>query len=162
MRPPVDLRSFDGAGHGAMTIALSHPDRFKACSAFAPIVNPMTAGWSRGAFERYLGADEGRSGAAIDACALVQDGARFPKFLIDQGTADGFLDEGLRPVALRGSVQRHRHRPDAQDAGRLRPFLLLHLLLHGRSPEMACAAPEWVIADAPFRLPEAGVAFGRV
>lgn len=83
-------------GHGAMTIALSHPDRFKACSAFAPIVNPMTAGWSKGAFERYLGADEA-AWRRNDACALVEDGARFPEFLIDQGTADGFLDEGLRP-----------------------------------------------------------------
>ena len=83
-------------GHGAMTIALRHPDRFKACSAFAPIVNPMTAGWSKGAFERYLGTDEA-AWRRNDACALVEDGARFPEFLIDQGTADGFLDEGLRP-----------------------------------------------------------------
>lgn len=83
-------------GHGAMTIALNHPDRFKACSAFAPIVNPMTAGWSKGAFERYLGKDES-TWRAHDACALVEDGARFPEFLIDQGTADGFLEEGLRP-----------------------------------------------------------------
>ncbi|MGY6710254.1 MAG: S-formylglutathione hydrolase [Rhizobiaceae bacterium] len=83
-------------GHGAMTIALRHPDRFKACSAFAPIVNPMTAGWSKGAFERYLGTDEA-TWRRHDACALVQDGARFPEFLVDQGTADGFLEEGLRP-----------------------------------------------------------------
>lgn len=83
-------------GHGAMTIALRHPDRFKACSAFAPIVNPMTAGWSKGAFERYLGKDES-VWRKHDACALVEDGARFPEFLIDQGTADGFLEEGLRP-----------------------------------------------------------------
>lgn len=83
-------------GHGAMTIALLHPDRFKACSAFAPIVNPMTAGWSKGAFERYLGPDQA-TWRRHDACALVEDGARFPEFLIDQGTADGFLDEGLRP-----------------------------------------------------------------
>lgn len=83
-------------GHGAMTIALRHPDRFRGCSAFAPIVNPTTAGWSKGAFERYLGTDEA-AWRNNDACALVQDGARFPEFLIDQGTADGFLDEGLRP-----------------------------------------------------------------
>jgi len=83
-------------GHGAMTIALNHPDRFKACSAFAPIINPMTAGWSKGAFERYLGTDQ-TAWRRFDACALVEDGARFPEFLIDQGTADGFLDEGLRP-----------------------------------------------------------------
>jgi S-formylglutathione hydrolase len=83
-------------GHGAMTMALRHPDRFRSCSAFAPIVNPMTAGWSKGAFEKYLGPDHSMW-RAHDACALVEDGARFPEFLIDQGTADGFLEEGLRP-----------------------------------------------------------------
>ena len=83
-------------GHGALTIALKHPDRFRSASAFAPIVQPSTAGWSRSAFEKYLGTDEA-AWRAWDACALVEDGARFPEFLIDQGTADGFLDDGLRP-----------------------------------------------------------------
>lgn len=83
-------------GHGALTIALKHPDRFRSASAFAPIVQPSTAGWSRPAFEKYLGNNEA-AWRAYDACALVGDGARFPEFLIDQGTADGFLDEGLRP-----------------------------------------------------------------
>lgn len=83
-------------GHGALTIALKHPDRFRSASAFAPIVQPSTAGWSRPALEKYLGGDEA-AWRAYDACALVEDGARFPEFLIDQGTADGFLEEGLRP-----------------------------------------------------------------
>ncbi|MCO5157295.1 MAG: S-formylglutathione hydrolase [Aquamicrobium sp.] len=83
-------------GHGALTIALKHPDRFRSASAFAPIVQPSTAGWSKPALEKYLGPDEA-AWRAYDACALVEDGARFPEFLIDQGTADGFLDEGLRP-----------------------------------------------------------------
>lgn len=83
-------------GHGALTIALKHPDRFRSASAFAPIVQPSTAGWSRSAFEKYLGTDEA-AWRAWDACALVEDGARFPAFLIDQGAADGFLDDGLRP-----------------------------------------------------------------
>ncbi|WP_048646633.1 S-formylglutathione hydrolase [Nitratireductor soli] len=83
-------------GHGALTIALKNPDRFKSCSAFAPIVEPSTAGWSMGALEKYLGADK-PAWRAHDACALVEDGHRFAGFLIDQGTADGFLDEGLRP-----------------------------------------------------------------
>lgn len=83
-------------GHGALTIALKHPERFRSASAFAPIVQPSTASWSRPALERYLGADEA-AWRAYDACALVEDGARFPEFLIDQGAADGFLDEGLRP-----------------------------------------------------------------
>jgi S-formylglutathione hydrolase len=83
-------------GHGALTIALKHPDRFRSASAFAPIVQPSTAGWSKPALEKYLGKDEA-AWRPYDACALVEDGARFPEFLIDQGTADGFLDEGLRP-----------------------------------------------------------------
>lgn len=83
-------------GHGALTIALRHPDRFRSCSAFAPIVNPMEADWSQPAFEKYLGADRS-SWRQHDACALVEDGARFSEFLIDQGGADGFLEKGLMP-----------------------------------------------------------------
>lgn len=84
-------------GHGAMTIALKNPDRFTSCSAFAPIVQPSTADWSVGAFEKYIGHDRA-AWRAWDACALVDDGARFPGgFLVDQGTADGFLETGLRP-----------------------------------------------------------------
>lgn len=83
-------------GHGALTIALRNAERYKSCSAFAPIVEPSSAGWSKPAFEKYLGSDE-TAWRAHDACALVKDGARFPEFLIDQGSADGFLDEGLRP-----------------------------------------------------------------
>jgi len=91
-------------GHGAMTIALKHPDTFKSCSAFAPIVEPSTAGLSKGAFERYLGADE-TNWRAYDACALVKDANSFPEFLIDQGQADSFLDEGLRPWLFEEAVK---------------------------------------------------------
>jgi len=83
-------------GHGALTTALKNSDRFKSCSAFAPIVNPSTADWSKGALQTYLGADE-QSWRAYDACALVQDGRRFSEFLVDQGSADQFLNDGLRP-----------------------------------------------------------------
>lgn len=86
-------------GHGALTIALKHPDRFRSCSAFAPIVQPSTADWSRPALEKYLGADEA-SWRAYDAVALIEDGKRFPEFLVDQGSADPFLDTGLRPELL--------------------------------------------------------------
>jgi S-formylglutathione hydrolase len=86
-------------GHGALTIALNNPDRFKSCSAFAPIVEPSTAGWSRPALEKYLGPDEA-AWRSYDACALIRDGKSFPEILIDQGKADGFLDDGLRPWLL--------------------------------------------------------------
>ncbi|WP_028744549.1 S-formylglutathione hydrolase [Rhizobium mesoamericanum] len=91
-------------GHGAMTIALKNPDRFKSCSAFAPIVEPCTADWSAPAFEKYLGQDRA-SWRKYDACALVSDGARFPEFLIDQGKADGFLENGLRPWLFEDAVK---------------------------------------------------------
>lgn len=86
-------------GHGALTIALKQPERFKSCSAFAPITRPMLAGWSKPALEKYLGADEA-SWRAYDAVALIEDGKRFPELLVDQGTADGFLEDGLRPSLL--------------------------------------------------------------
>ncbi|MCC2610222.1 S-formylglutathione hydrolase [Neorhizobium petrolearium] len=91
-------------GHGAMTIALKNPDRFRSCSAFAPIVEPSTADWSVPAFEKYLGPDRA-AWRRYDACALVEDGARFPEFLIDQGKADGFLENGLRPWLFEEAVK---------------------------------------------------------
>ncbi len=101
---PVDMsrQSIFGhsmGGHGALTIALKNPDRFKSCSAFAPIAQPSTAGWSRPALEKYLGPDE-KSWRDYDTTLLIEDGRRFDAFLVDQGTADGFLQEGLRPWLL--------------------------------------------------------------
>ncbi|MBC2773345.1 S-formylglutathione hydrolase [Rhizobium sp. AQ_MP] len=91
-------------GHGAMTIALKNPERFKSCSAFAPIVNPLTADWTQDAFEKYLGSDRVKW-REYDACALVEDGARFPEFLIDQGKADSFLETGLAPWKFEEAVK---------------------------------------------------------
>ncbi|MCA1366135.1 S-formylglutathione hydrolase [Bradyrhizobium sp. BRP14] len=91
-------------GHGAMTIALKNPKRFRSCSAFAPIVAPSSADWSVGAFEKYLGSDKA-AWRKYDACALVEDGARFPEFLIDLGKADGFLENGLRPWLFEEAVK---------------------------------------------------------
>ncbi len=87
-------------GHGALTFALKHPERFRSCSALAPIVQPTTADWSRPALDKYLGADA-RAQRAVDATLLIADGHRFPEFLVDQGTADPFLDTGLKPWLLR-------------------------------------------------------------
>ena len=91
-------------GHGALTIALKNPSRFRSCSAFAPIVNPMEADWSQPAFEKYLGTDRS-AWRRYDACALIDDGARFPELLVDQGTADGFLETGLMPWRLQNAVK---------------------------------------------------------
>jgi len=86
-------------GHGALVAALRNPGRYRSCSAFAPIVHPMTAGWSRPALAAYLGPDES-AWRKWDAVALIEDGARPPDLLVDQGSADSFLQDGLRPWLL--------------------------------------------------------------
>ncbi|MBX4976816.1 S-formylglutathione hydrolase [Rhizobium lentis] len=91
-------------GHGAITIALKNPDRFRSCSAFAPISHPSVSGWSKPAFRKYLGADE-KTWRAYDACSLIEDGYRFPELFVDQGTADSFLEDGLRPAELKAACE---------------------------------------------------------
>jgi S-formylglutathione hydrolase len=87
-------------GHGALSIGLTFPDRFRAVSAFAPIVAPSQVPWGRKALGGYLGADPG-AWRKHDAVALIEDGARVADILIDQGEADAFLDEQLKPGLLR-------------------------------------------------------------
>ena len=84
-------------GHGALTIGLKNPDRYKAVSAFAPIVAPMQCPWGEKAFSGYLG-DDRVQWQDYDATYLVESGKRFDgTILIDQGDADNFLDEQLKP-----------------------------------------------------------------
>ena len=85
-------------GHGALTVAPRHPARFRAVSAFAPIVAPTEVPWGA-ALDRYLG-DDTVAKRRHDAVALIQDGARVPELLVDQGDADPFLQEQLRPQLL--------------------------------------------------------------
>jgi S-formylglutathione hydrolase len=87
-------------GHGALTLALRHPGRYKSCSAFAPIVAPSQVPWGQKAFPRYLGEDRA-AWAAHDACALIAAGHRFAgALLVDQGEADKFLATQLQPERL--------------------------------------------------------------
>lgn len=86
-------------GHGALTVALRSPDRFRSVSAFAPIVAPGEVPWGEKALGGYLGEDRA-AWRAYDAVALIEDGARLPELLIDQGMADQFLVEQLRPHRL--------------------------------------------------------------
>jgi S-formylglutathione hydrolase len=92
-------------GHGALTLALKNPDLYKSCSAFAPIVQPTTADWSSSSFQRYLG-DNPQSWDNNDATKLIENGARFPELLVDQGEADGFLNDGLRPWLLEAACKK--------------------------------------------------------
>jgi S-formylglutathione hydrolase len=86
-------------GHGALTISLRNPGRFRATSAFAPIVSPLHCPWGEKALGGYLGADRA-AWREYDACALIEDGARVPELLVDQGGADNFLKEQLKPELL--------------------------------------------------------------
>ena len=88
-------------GHGALTIALRSPERYRSVSAFAPIAAPMTSDWGRKALRGYLG-DDDAAWRAHDACALIDDGARLPDLLVDQGDADPYLEQ-LQPDRLRAT-----------------------------------------------------------
>ncbi|TXL67043.1 S-formylglutathione hydrolase [Zeimonas arvi] len=111
---PLVTRSFDldgdrvgifghsMGGHGALTLALRHPGRFRSVSAFAPIAAPMRCPWGVKAFSGYLGEDRGRW-RAHDASELMQSQAEAPfpgGILIDQGLSDKFLSEQLHPEAF--------------------------------------------------------------
>ncbi|TNE69584.1 MAG: S-formylglutathione hydrolase [Rhodobacteraceae bacterium] len=86
-------------GHGALTIALRNPSAYKSVSAFAPIVSPLNCPWGEKALTGYIGADKA-TWREYDACALIEDGARVPEILVDQGTADNFLETQLKPELL--------------------------------------------------------------
>jgi S-formylglutathione hydrolase len=86
-------------GHGALTLALRHPEIWKSVSAFAPISNPTSTPWGRKAFLGYLGDDEA-SWREHDATALIREGRRLPEPLIDLGLDDPFFDRELDPHAL--------------------------------------------------------------
>lgn len=107
---PVDMerQTITGhsmGGHGALTIGLRNPGRFKSISAFAPIASPLNCPWGEKALRTYLG--EYRDGwREYDACALIEDGARADMLLVDQGASDDFLDEQLKPHLLAKACNR--------------------------------------------------------
>lgn len=86
-------------GHGALTIGLRNPGRFRSVSAFSPIVAPGQVPWGQKALTGYLGADRA-AWRQYDAVALIEDGARVPELLVDTGTADQFLEVQLKPELL--------------------------------------------------------------
>jgi S-formylglutathione hydrolase len=101
---PVDMErqgitGHSMGGHGALTLALKHPGRWKSISAFAPIASPMRCPWGQKALAGYLG-DDKAAWRRHDATALIEDGARLPELLVDQGDADKFLEEQLKPDLL--------------------------------------------------------------
>ncbi len=108
--PTTKTRSIFGhsmGGHGALTLALRHPDLFRSVSAFAPIASPTRCPWGEKAFMAYLG-DDPAVWAAHDAALLIQGGAAkgvYDDILIDQGDADPFLADQLKPELLVEAAQ---------------------------------------------------------
>jgi S-formylglutathione hydrolase len=102
-------------GHGAITLALRHPGLYRSVSALAPIASATRCPWGVKAFSRYLGSDQSQW-AEYDATELIKRGGRVPQLLVDQGLADPFLQEQLRPDLLQHAcrdsgqaITLHRH-----------------------------------------------------
>jgi S-formylglutathione hydrolase len=102
-------------GHGALTVALKNRDRFRAVSAFAPICAPSRCPWGQKALGHYLG-DDRSAWREYDASALIEDGAPVLPMRVDQGEADDFLSEQLKPELLVAAcsartypLELHRH-----------------------------------------------------
>ncbi len=92
-------------GHGALTLTLRHPELFKTVSAFSPICSPTQCAWGWKAFAAYLGPDEA-GWREHDAALLIEAGrARVSEILVDQGTADNFLVEQLKPELLKAACE---------------------------------------------------------
>ena len=103
--PTTKTRSIFGhsmGGHGALTLALRHPELFTSVSAFAPISSPTRCAWGEKAFSAYMGEDRAEW-AKHDAALLIENGAAagvFDDILVDQGDADPFLTDQLKPELL--------------------------------------------------------------
>ncbi|WP_029058939.1 S-formylglutathione hydrolase [Stappia stellulata] len=95
----IGITGHSMGGHGALTLAMKYPDLFRSVSAFAPIVNPVNCPWGEKTLGAYLGTDR-KAWQAHDACHLVRDTGWERDILIDQGSADGFLKEQLKPWAF--------------------------------------------------------------
>ena len=128
-------------GHGALTIALKNPDRYKSVSALAPISSPMRCPWGEKALTGYLGSDRALW-KEYDATALIENrGWSGPALLVDQGTNDQFLETQLKPELLEEACRRAGVRLDLRlQAGYdhsyffIASFIEDHLRFHARSP----------------------------
>lgn len=109
--PASDVRAISGhsmGGHGALTIALKNPGRYRSVSAFSPIVAPSQVPWGQKAFAAYLG-DDRAAWKAHDATELVAQAQEKLPLLVDQGGADEFLENQLRPQLLQAACDAAGH-----------------------------------------------------
>ena len=95
-------------GHGAIVIGLRNPQRFRSISALAPIVAPMDCPWGQNAFSQYLG-DDRDQWRQYDSCALIAESREKPPLLVDQGSADSFLEQQLMPDRLQQACSQAGH-----------------------------------------------------
>lgn len=108
--PTTRARAISGhsmGGHGALTLALRHPHLFRSVSAFAPIASPTRCPWGEKAFTAYLGEDR-ETWVDHDAARLIEAGVGagcYDDILIDQGDADPFLAEQLKPELLTAAAE---------------------------------------------------------
>ncbi len=124
-------------GHGALTIALRQPDRYRSVSAFSPIVSPLNCQWGEKALGGYLGEDRA-AWAEYDACALIDQGARLDHLLVDQGGSDNFLTDQLKTHLLVEACDRAGMKADIRmQAGYdhsyyfISTFMAEHIAWHG-------------------------------
>ncbi|WP_319784104.1 S-formylglutathione hydrolase [Oceanisphaera sp. IT1-181] len=106
MFPVSEQRSISGhsmGGHGALVLAMQNPERYRSVSAFSPISNPVNCPWGKKAFNAYLGKDTA-AWADYDASLLMREARQFVPALVDQGEADDFLTEQLKPEALEAAA----------------------------------------------------------
>lgn len=105
--PVSDKRAISGhsmGGHGALTIAMLNPERYRSMSAFSPINNPMDCPWGKNAFTAYLGKDK-KNWRSHDACELMRNAQQLVPVRVDQGSADDFLIEQLKPEVLEAAAK---------------------------------------------------------
>ena len=139
--PVSDKRSIAGhsmGGHGALTIAMQHPDRYRSMSAFSPISNPINCPWGKKAFSAYLGKDQA-SWQCHDASVLMRQAKQFVPARVDQGLADDFLTEQLKPQTLEAAakangypLELHLHQGYDHSYYFIANFIEQHLRFHAR------------------------------
>lgn len=109
--PALNKRGIFGhsmGGHGALMIALKNPGVFSSVSAFSPIVAPGQVPWGEKAFSAYLGANK-ESWKEYDTVELISQAKERLPLLVDQGTADEFLEKELKPQLLKEACEKHNH-----------------------------------------------------
>ncbi|WP_075187735.1 S-formylglutathione hydrolase [Teredinibacter haidensis] len=95
----VSITGHSMGGHGALTIALKNPEKYRSVSAFSPIVSPMNCPWGEKALGNYLGQNRD-AWREYDSCELVRNAKQHLPVLVDQGGADNFLNEQLKTGLL--------------------------------------------------------------